>query len=127
MGFNFILIDSETTVDMSMLKELAEDDPVIIKPLIELFLTNVPESIEKMNLYYELKDWANVYTMAHFIKSTLSVIKIGKVYEALVDIELKAKNQIELDSIKPIINYIELQYGIAERLLKKELLKIGGT
>jgi HPt (histidine-containing phosphotransfer) domain-containing protein len=127
MGFNFILTDSETSVDMSMLKELAEDDPVVIKPLIELFLTNVPESIEKLNLFYEMRDWANVYTTAHYIKSTLSVIKIGKVCEALVDIELKAKNQIELDSIKPIINYIESQYSLAERLLKKELLKIDCT
>jgi HPt (histidine-containing phosphotransfer) domain-containing protein len=124
MTFEFILTDGEITIDMSVLEGLIDDDPSIIKPIIELFLTNVPETIEKMNLYYKLEDWENLYKTAHYLKSSISVIKVDTLYESVLEIERKAKNQVELDSIDPVIKYIELQYDNAEKLLRKELIDL---
>lgn len=124
MQFKFILSENNTKVDLSALRDWAKDDLSSIKPIINLFLKNMPPTIQKLNRFYELKDWENLSNTAHYAKSSVSVIKENNIYEAVVAIELKAKNKIELDTIKPLINLIEREYVIVEKLLQKELLKL---
>ncbi len=124
MKFEFILTENDITVDLTILKDLIGDDILSIKPFIELFITNMPRTIETLKNYYDQKDWENVYKTAHFTKSSVSVIKVESIYNASANIEIKAKNNTDLDSIKPLINFIEQQYNIAEKLLKTEVSKL---
>jgi HPt (histidine-containing phosphotransfer) domain-containing protein len=124
MAFNFILSEDNTTVDMSMLQELVGDDISIIKPIIDIFLDNMPATIENLNRFYELKDWDSLYKSAHYIKSSVSVIRVDEIYNAATDIEFKAKNLNELDSIGPNILIIEQHFRNAKQLIEKELQKL---
>ncbi len=74
MKFEFILTENDITVDLTILKDLIGDDILSIKPFIELFITNMPRTIETLKNYYDQKDWENVYKTAHFTKSSVSVI-----------------------------------------------------
>ncbi len=121
MSFDFLLTENGITVDLSVLKDLVGDDIDSIRSIIELFLTTMPPSIEKMKQYDDQQDWENLFKTAHTVKSSVSVIKVDELYDAVVGVESKAENRIELDSIRPMIEFIALKYAIAERLLKKEL------
>ncbi len=121
MSFDFLLTENGITVDLSVLKDLVGDDIDSIRSIIELFLTTMPPSIEKMKQYDDQKDWENLFKTAHTVKSSVSVIKVDELYDAVVGVESKAENRVELDSIRPMIEFIALKYAIAERLLKKEL------
>ena len=121
MSFDFLLTENGITVDLSVLKDLVGDDIDSIRSIIELFLTTMPPSIEKMKQYDDQQDWENLFKTAHTVKSSVSVIKVDELYDAVVAVESKAENRVELDSIRPMIEFIELKYAIAERLLKKEL------
>lgn len=124
MKFDFILSENGITVDLSILKDLIGDDILSIKPFIEMFITNMPRTIETLKNYYDQKDWENVYKTAHFTKSSVSVIKVESIYNASTTIEIKAKNNTDLESIKSLINFIEQQYNIAEKLLLSEVSKL---
>jgi len=121
MSFDFLLTENGITVDLSVLKDLVGDDIDSIRSIIELFLTTMPPSIEKMKQYDDQQDWENLFKTAHTVKSSVSVIKVDELYDAVVAVESKAENRVELDSIRPMIEFIALKYAIAERLLKKEL------
>ena len=121
MSFDFLLTENGITVDLSVLKDLVGDDIDSIGSIIELFLTTMPPSIEKMKQYDDQQDWENLFKTAHTVKSSVSVIKVDELYDAVVAVESKAENRVELDSIRPMIEFIALKYAIAERLLKKEL------
>ncbi len=80
MSFDFLLTENGITVDLSVLKDLVGDDIDSIRSIIELFLTTMPPSIEKMKQYDDQKDWENLFKTAHTVKSSVSVIKVSSSY-----------------------------------------------
>ncbi len=121
MELDFMLSGNGTTVDLNVLQDLVGDDIKAIQTVFELFLSTMPPAIKDMKRYYEQKDWENLFKAAHTMKSSFSVIKVDSLYEAVVDIESKVENRVDLDSILPLIDLIEQKYAIAEDLLKNEL------
>ncbi len=123
MELNFMLSENGTTIDLSVLQDLVGEDVQALQTIIELFINTMPPAIEKMKFYQEQKDWENLFKTAHTMKSSVSIIKVDGLYEAVVDIESKAENKTGLDHIRPAIDTIALKYTMAEKLLRKELQK----
>ena len=121
---DFIMTDGTVTVDMSILQDLAGDDVNSIRPIIELFLTNMPETIQKMEEYHQAKDWQELSKMAHYAKSSLSVINIDTLYDLCGKVEKDANTGTELENIGALIYQVHEKYKKAELLLKKELNKL---
>jgi len=123
MAVDFMLSENDTTIDLNVLQDLVGEDLPALQTIIELFISIMPPAIQKMKFYYEQKDWDNLFNIAHTMKSSVSVIKVDDLYEAVVDIESKAEQKVDLDSIMPVIDRIELKYTAAEKMLQKELQK----
>ena len=119
MPFDFILTENNTKVDLSVLQDLIGDDIASLKPIIELFLNNMPVTIAKMKEYERLNDWDNLYKTAHYAKSSVSVVQVEEIYRAAAQIESMAKNRSELNLIQPIIHLIEQHFAVTEKLLRK--------
>jgi HPt (histidine-containing phosphotransfer) domain-containing protein len=121
MPFHFIISENDTTVDLSVLQDLVGDDAASLKPIINLFLSNLPVTIAKMKDCCNAKDWENLYKTAHYAKSSLSVIQVDQLYQAAMQIEINAKNKTDLDDIPQMIGQMEQHYAVSEKLLRKEL------
>ncbi|MDB5230911.1 MAG: Hpt sensor hybrid histidine kinase [Chitinophagaceae bacterium] len=113
---DLLLGDAELVIDLATLYSFSEDK-TYLKQVVETFLTTLPDSIKKMEVYSEMNDYDNLSRMAHFTKSSLSVIKIQQILEQVQNIEWQCRTGSSLETLPEKINYIKTQYPVAERLL----------
>lgn len=114
-----IISNGNTSVDISMLYEIAENDEAYIKMMITTFLENLPMVIQKIETAYASQDWENVFRSAHYAKSSLSVIKIADIFDWIITIESCAKKRIDLDSIPELIENIKARFLNVEEILNE--------
>jgi hypothetical protein len=67
-----------------------------------------------------MKDWENLYKAAHYAKSSLSVIKIGEMFDWLVTVEGNAKRKTSLDSLPELVEKIKVKFSMAEKVLSEK-------
>jgi HPt (histidine-containing phosphotransfer) domain-containing protein len=111
-------------VDLDMLNELAEGDNEYKATIINMFLESMPETIEKMETNLADKDWENMYKSAHYAKSSLSVVKVPDMYDLAHGMEIKAKQQQQLEEIAPALNLFKEYFTSVSVYLKKELANL---
>ena len=65
-----------------------------------------------------------MFKVAHYAKSSLSVIKINVLYDLCVQLEKVAKNEKNAISATNLATQIDTLYKKAEFLLEKELIHV---
>lgn len=102
MAFDFVIKERDIVLNMQMLKDLVQDNITAIKPFVELFLQNVPNEINNMQVLCDAKNWEELAKRAHHVKSSLSVIQVDDMHAMAQLVEEKAKQKLETDSINDI-------------------------
>ncbi len=115
-----ILSLGKVTVDLSMLYEISGDDKSYIGLMVHTFVENMPETVRKMENYLREEDYENLYKMAHYAKSSLSVIKISDVRELVEKIELQAKQKKDVETIPLLLKEVKEKTELAEQLLLEQ-------
>lgn len=118
------LSSGKVTVDISMLYEISGDDKSYIGLMVHTFVENMPETVRKMENYLQQKDYDNLYKMAHYAKSSLSVIKVSDARELVEKIELLAKQRKDVETIPLLLREVKEKTEEAEQLL---LVEFGTT
>ncbi|MBR2648614.1 MAG: response regulator [Sediminibacterium sp.] len=111
-------------VDLEMLNELAEGDNEYKATIINMFLEGMPETIQKMETNLADKDWENMYKSAHYAKSSLSVVKVPVMYDLAHGMEIKAKQQQQLEEIAPALKLFKEYFAGVSIHLKNELANL---
>jgi len=108
-------------LDFSFLYEISDNDPSYIYDVIDLFLSAMPEGLNKLEkLVAEGTDWDGISRQAHSLKSSVSVIKIREMYENLNIIETLSKQKTGLEEIRTILDNILVVFNEALPLLLEE-------
>ncbi len=85
--------------NMDYLLDLSGGNVTLIKEILQLFLKQTPADIDLLSSYIQQHNWEKVYKQAHHIKPTLAYVGANGMRTELQDIESRAKNQEDLDSI----------------------------
>jgi HPt (histidine-containing phosphotransfer) domain-containing protein len=117
---HFIFTNEEVEVDLSMLDTISPGDEEFIKKMVQTFVATMPSTVQKIETYTIEKNWKEVYLSAHFAKSSLSVIKIPKMYNCVLKIELQARNETHLDTIPALVEKAKKLYSSAEELMSQK-------
>jgi CheY-like chemotaxis protein/HPt (histidine-containing phosphotransfer) domain-containing protein len=115
------LSDGEIEVDLSYLNELASNDVAYCKTMINLFLENMPATLQRMEECNHKADWEGVYRQAHYAKSSLSVIKVSKLHTQALQLENTARLNKDFHTNASIINNMKQLFAKAAVLLNNEL------
>lgn len=99
--------ESGTDVDFSMLEELAEGDGNYIIEVLDIFLSTMPEGMLTLRTLIKNNDWTGTSKQAHFLKSSLGIIKIGDAYDLMAAIEHIAKEEGDKSEIRKIFAAVE--------------------
>ncbi len=112
-------------IDFTYLEELSGNDPSYISEVLNLFLGTMPEGLEQLeHLAKNTTDWDAIYRQAHFLKSSVSVIRIRNVFDSLTKIEAAAKAQ-DRAILLPVLEEILATYNEAHPLLMAARDKAG--
>lgn len=116
----YILANKNISVDLSMLYEISGDDESYISVMVQTFLENMPNTLKKIDSALSAEDWEGLYRAAHYAKSSLSVIKINEMFDAVITIEGNAKNKTHLQSLPSLVKKVNESFLIAEEILSKK-------
>lgn len=116
--------DATQQVDFSMLEELAEGDNNYIIEVLDIFLSTMPEGMQVLRSHINEQNWEGVSKQAHFLKSSLGIIKINDAYDIMAAIERGGKETPNIEEIKNLYANVEQKvatgYWFAEQ--KKKFL-----
>ena len=108
-------------IDLSYLNDLSGNDPAYIYEVIDLFLSTTPDGLNKLeHLIRNTDDWDAIYKQAHFLKSSVSVIRIRDMYDGLARIEALARERQGRDEIERILDGMVATFKEAHVALLEE-------
>jgi HPt (histidine-containing phosphotransfer) domain-containing protein len=106
--------------DLTMLEEL--DDNEYLSQMIEIFLNTTPEELTEMKKQMRLNEFESIQRSAHKLKSSVGLMKAGKLFNALVKLEkaAEAKNKSKLTFFisKALDEFHKLENPLKQKLEK---------
>ncbi len=108
-------------VDFSYLYELSGNDSAYITEVINLFLGTMPEGLQQLaNLVRNTEDYDAIYRQAHFLKSSVTVIRIRDMFANLSKLEALGKAKAPREEMLPVLETLETTYAAAHPMLLAE-------
>ncbi|MFY7652999.1 MAG: Hpt domain-containing protein [Chitinophagaceae bacterium] len=94
MYFNthsYLLQKDAVSIDFSMIGQLWETDKPTFERMIDIFIQQVPKTVNECRVDFEQQNWEKLYQTAHHLKSTLCIIQVAPMLQAirLIETELK--------------------------------------
>ena len=109
-------------VDLTYLCKRTKDNPELMMEMIALYLKQTPPLIKQMKQGLYDKDWASVYTAAHKLIPSFSIMGIHQDFEdAAKKIQEYSGTQKHLEEIQELVTQIENVCSKACEKLEEEL------
>lgn len=113
-------------LDLSYVRELAGGKKDYVNQVLSIFMDNTPPGLKELErLIQETEDWEQISRQAHFLKSSVSIVKIQGMQERLQQIELLAKEGQDMATIRQLLRELTTTFAAAELLIRKELGELG--
>ena len=93
-------------VDLSYLNEIASGSVEFMIDMIDIFLEQTPIYLAQLTDAVNSQDWKTTGDIAHKIKPTLAFMGIEHGKEVMAEIERKARNTTDVETIEEGLNYI---------------------
>ncbi|MFH5831786.1 Hpt domain-containing protein [Halalkalibaculum sp. DA3122] len=113
--------------NLAYLEDLGMGDDELMIEMVELFLTNTPDSIATLRQHCEGNNWKKLAAEAHKLKPNLSYVGLDEARNIIIEIEKCAKNHPEEQQLCSQIDEIDeiCQQAYQELEIKLEELKSG--
>jgi HPt (histidine-containing phosphotransfer) domain-containing protein len=111
----------EPLIDLKFLQELSGGDAKYIYELLDIFLGTTPEGLETLEqLIRDTNDWEATYKQAHFLKSSVGIVKIRDMHQQLARIEELGRKQEGREEILQLLDKILATFREAHPILIAE-------
>lgn len=111
----------EPLIDLKFLQELSGGDAKYIYELLDIFLGTTPEGLETLEqLIRDANDWDATYKQAHFLKSSVGIVKIRDMHQQLARIEELGRKQEGSEEILQLLDKILATFREAHPILIAE-------
>jgi len=94
---------------IEFLKDFSNGDPDYIKELVDVYIKQKDESIEKLKIYYEEQNYKGLQDLIHKLKSSVGFFKLNELKDQLQNLENDFKNKRNIEAIPSIIDQIQIQ------------------
>lgn len=99
--------------NLDKIHEMAEGDNDFVHSVISVFLDEVPQDLEELEMAISQKDYEHVYQLAHKIKPNVDLLGMEQTRATALEIETLGKNESNSKQIEEIFP-----------LLKKDVLQV---
>lgn len=112
--------DTEKLYDLSYISKACRNSPDMIKKMVDVFIKTIPAAVNEIKQQYWSGDYAALKKTAHRIKPVILMYAIVKAEKVVLDIEMMAKNEINIDFLGQQIEQLEATVNSVVEALKKE-------
>ena len=118
---SYLLSNDDIAIDISILYDVAGNDNEYIRLMLSTFIKNMPITLQKIQQAVSNQNWEEVFKTAHYAKSSLSIIKVDKMFTTVLQLEKNAKSKTNLEKIPEDTLSLISMYEKAEQLILKYL------
>ena len=108
-------------INLSSLYALSGKNSTMVNNIINIFVKETPKVVEQIRTFYNDKDWKNLQSACHKMKSSCSVIGAAEMHKNMETIEIDCLNN-NIDPAK-----IEALIARTEILHEKAIVELQGT
>ena len=112
----------EKLYDLAMINRFCRGDKNLTKKMIQVFLTDIPSSVEEIKTAYQEKDFMTLKKTAHRIKPVLSMYSIAKVGNEIEVLSNMDQDEIMSMETSEKITKLESVIGMVTQQLNMYLL-----
>ena len=105
---------------LDYLNSISGGDKDFIKDMVQTFLSNVPEELQKMRQLVEKKEWVSVGSEAHRFASNLVFFELNKLRDIAVEIEILGTAQKETSKISGLLILLDEGCSLIIKELKND-------
>ena len=87
-------------LDLNHLKKIVGNDPVFLRKVLQIFITNAPKDVAELSRFAEEGDHDKVAFFAHKLKSASGAIGFNEAYESFKEIEAMSKEMEPITTIR---------------------------
>jgi signal transduction histidine kinase/CheY-like chemotaxis protein len=117
----------EAGMNLEFLEKFTGGDLDLTIQLIEIFLKQVPEAIQKIHQAITTRNWKEVHAVAHKVKSSIAIFELSELKKLITNIEEYAREREHLDEIPRAFSAFREGTRVAVRNLEAELKKLKQT
>ncbi|RYZ56171.1 MAG: response regulator, partial [Sphingobacteriales bacterium] len=109
-------------VDFSYIEDLAGGKPDYMRQVLTIFMDNTYPAVDKLEeLINQKADFDPISKQAHFLKSSVGIIKIRDMYETLKEIEILGKEQRDREEIERLLQIVLATFAEARPIIEAKM------
>jgi len=113
--------NDETIVDFSFLHEIADNDSEYIHEVLDIFISTMPDGLSELEtLIRQTENYEAIASQAHFLKSSVGVVKVKNMYDQLAEIEALGREQTGIEQMRTLISGLTNIYQLAHPEILRE-------
>ncbi len=113
-------VDIESDLNLATLTEITNGNKELMKEIIDLFVMNIPQDLNALELALKNNDLKNVAATAHQMKSSLALFELQESLDIIERLEFEAT---KLDSVNASC-FDNLKNNIMNYIVKLQILKL---
>lgn len=108
------------TIDLSYLEEITGGDNEMILEMLDLFISDMPEHLNKIRVHAESKDVEELGKEAHKMKPTTQYVGLTEMYGLVSKLEKFGRDGNFDDSIPKLVLELDSLVNVAVPLLEEK-------
>jgi len=113
---------SKELVDFSYIEELSGGKPDYMRQVLTIFMDNTYPGVDELERLVRSKaDFEPISKQAHFLKSSVGIIKIRDMYDTLKQIEILGKEGRDREEIERLLEVVLDTFGKAKPIIQKRM------
>jgi len=109
------------TINLTYLREMASGDSSFMEEIMDMFIQQTPENLTKLREYTVKKQWPEVKSLAHKMKSSVILVGIQELEDIFVNLQKEALGSNPEKVVPPLVERAQALCAVAIAELKTEL------
>ncbi len=116
---------NHNVVDLSYVLELGEGKPEFVKEVLSIFMEHTPPGLKELEKYVRKgRSWDKISKQAHFLKSSVGIVRVEGMHDRLQKIETLAKEKRDKDVIVKLLDEIVITFSAAEKIITDKIKEL---
>jgi HPt (histidine-containing phosphotransfer) domain-containing protein len=99
-------IQAMAQIDLTYLESVAAGDKEFIRHMLEMFRESTAPEIEKIQSYYDKKDWNMVGLTAHKIKAPVQMLGQAELVDLILELEKTGRSLTDSSRVAELIGMV---------------------
>jgi len=129
MNKNNVTADNSNsgTINLTYLREMASGDIGFMEDIIDMFIRQTPENLTKLQEYTTNRQWAEVKSLAHKMKSSVILVGIQELEEIFIQLQKEAVGAHPEEVVPDLVKRAQDLCNVAITELQAELKVLQGV